>query len=113
MPLYEYKCAECGHEDEEFQHMRDDHLTECPSCDADVYRRQVTLPHSDMIEFAKPCELYSIALNDDEEIRAFKRKAPGVPVETDPRSEMYGIPMARNRKEKLAALDAMGHVEIK
>lgn len=113
MPLYEYRCTECGHADDEFQHMKEEHLTQCPACDAATYRRQVSVPHSDMVEFAKPIDLYSIGLNDDEEIAAFKRKAPDVHVETDPRSEMYGIPQAKNRKQKLAALAAMGYVEIK
>lgn len=113
MPIYEYECEACGHEDDEFQFMHDDHLTICPKCQMAEYKRRPSLPHSDMIEFHKPVELYSIALNDDEEIRAFKRKAPDVHVETDPRSEMYGIPIAKTRKQKLDALEAMGHVEIK
>lgn len=93
--------------------MADPHIEQCPKCNGQTYCKRPSLPHSDMIEFHKPVELYSIALNDDEEIKAFKRKAPDVYVETDPRSEMYGIPVARTRKQKLDALQAMGHVEIK
>lgn len=113
MPLYSYECETCSHADDEFQRMSDEHLTTCPKCGAVDYHRRVALPHTDMLEFHKPIELYSVALNTDEEIRAFKRTAPDVFVETDPRSEMYGVPIARSRKQKLAALEATGCVETK
>jgi putative FmdB family regulatory protein len=32
MPTYDYKCKECGHTFEEFQSMKADLLTICPSC---------------------------------------------------------------------------------
>jgi putative FmdB family regulatory protein len=32
MPVYEYRCRDCGHEFEIQQSMSDDALTECPSC---------------------------------------------------------------------------------
>jgi putative FmdB family regulatory protein len=32
MPTYEYACAKCGHEFEQFQSMRDEPLKKCPKC---------------------------------------------------------------------------------
>lgn len=32
MPIYEYRCENCGHEMEAIQKMADDPLTECPKC---------------------------------------------------------------------------------
>ena len=32
MPIYEYKCASCGHKKEVLQKMSDVPLTECPAC---------------------------------------------------------------------------------
>ena len=32
MPIYEYRCAACGHEIEALQKLSDAPLTECPSC---------------------------------------------------------------------------------
>lgn len=32
MPIYEYKCAQCGHRLEAIQKMSDDPLTDCPAC---------------------------------------------------------------------------------
>ena len=36
MPVYEYRCRDCGHEFEIQQSMSDDALTECPSCGGDL-----------------------------------------------------------------------------
>jgi putative FmdB family regulatory protein len=32
MPIYEYRCAACGHELEAIQKFSEDPLTDCPSC---------------------------------------------------------------------------------
>lgn len=32
MPTYEYVCAKCGHEFEQFQSMKDEPLKKCPKC---------------------------------------------------------------------------------
>ena len=32
MPIYEYRCASCGHEKEVLQKLSDPPLTECPAC---------------------------------------------------------------------------------
>lgn len=32
MPIYEYRCAECGHEMEKLQKISDAPLTDCPAC---------------------------------------------------------------------------------
>ena len=32
MPIYEYRCAECGHQEEFLQKISEKPLTECPAC---------------------------------------------------------------------------------
>ena len=32
MPIYEYRCAECGHEHEALQKVSEPPLTKCPAC---------------------------------------------------------------------------------
>jgi putative FmdB family regulatory protein len=39
MPTYDYVCDACGHTFEEFQSMKDDALTRCPSCKKKKLRR--------------------------------------------------------------------------
>ena len=39
MPTYEYRCADCGHEFEEFQSMSADPLKTCPNCNKDTLKR--------------------------------------------------------------------------
>ncbi|MGI9579288.1 MAG: FmdB family zinc ribbon protein [Microthrixaceae bacterium] len=36
MPLYDYRCRECGHEFEIQQSISEDALTECPECSGDL-----------------------------------------------------------------------------
>lgn len=44
MPIYEYRCEECGHELEALQKMGDAPLTECPNCAEPALRKQVSAP---------------------------------------------------------------------
>lgn len=110
MPIYSYACP-CGIRRDEYQKMDSAPLTECPGCKRDTLRRVPSVPHTNLREFHTPIEMYSIGLNDDEEIRAFKQKCPDVDVCTDPASDLYGVPIARNRAQKKAALDAAGFEE--
>lgn len=34
MPIYEYRCSECGHEFENIQRISEPDPTNCPACDA-------------------------------------------------------------------------------
>ncbi|GAB4277312.1 MAG: zinc ribbon domain-containing protein [Candidatus Promineifilaceae bacterium] len=38
MPIYTYRCNDCGHEFELRQRMMDDPLTECPECEGYIRR---------------------------------------------------------------------------
>ncbi len=42
MPIYEYRCDACGHEDEEIQKISDEPLTVCPRCGAAEYRKLIS-----------------------------------------------------------------------
>ena len=42
MPIYAYRCSECGHAQDVLQRMSDPVLTVCPSCGANSYTKQVT-----------------------------------------------------------------------
>ena len=42
MPIYAYRCSECGHAQDVLQKMSDPVLTVCPSCGANSYTKQVT-----------------------------------------------------------------------
>ena len=42
MPIYEYQCAECGHQVEVLQKISDDPLTECPACGKPAMKKMVT-----------------------------------------------------------------------
>ncbi|MDE0841632.1 MAG: zinc ribbon domain-containing protein [Porticoccaceae bacterium] len=42
MPIYEYRCAACGHQLEALQKMSDDPLCQCPSCSGDELKKQIS-----------------------------------------------------------------------
>jgi putative FmdB family regulatory protein len=42
MPIYAYKCASCGHAQDEMQKVSDAPLSVCPSCGKAEYTKQVT-----------------------------------------------------------------------
>jgi putative FmdB family regulatory protein len=42
MPIYAYKCTECGFEQDVMQKMSDALLTECPSCNKSTFAKQLS-----------------------------------------------------------------------
>lgn len=42
MPIYAYKCGECGHAADVLQKMSDPVLTQCPQCGSTSYAKQIT-----------------------------------------------------------------------
>lgn len=42
MPIYAYRCESCGFEKDVLQKMSDAPLTQCPECERDTFRKQVT-----------------------------------------------------------------------
>jgi len=42
MPIYAYRCESCGFDKDVLQKISDAPLTQCPSCGADAFRKQVT-----------------------------------------------------------------------
>lgn len=110
MPLYPYKCDECAHTSEEFQHIRDEPLTECPVCKS-AYKRTITTFGTGNKLFKKPIEMMSIALEEPGEIREFQRRNPDVKIETNEAHPLYGIPIAHSREEKMRILRAEGFQE--
>ncbi|MBM4182030.1 MAG: zinc ribbon domain-containing protein [Betaproteobacteria bacterium] len=42
MPIYAYKCSECGFEQDVMQKMSDAPLTDCPSCGKSSFAKQLT-----------------------------------------------------------------------
>jgi len=42
MPIYEYQCANCGHQLEKLQKISDDPLTTCPECGRETLNKLVS-----------------------------------------------------------------------
>ena len=110
MPMYPYECTDCGHVDEEYQSIRDEKLSECPVCRGN-YEKRVCQTTTTMKEYKKPIEMHSIALTHQDDIEAFCRRNPGIQCSTDPRDELYGVPVVKTRHEKTKVLKTEGWAE--
>ncbi|TVQ93452.1 MAG: zinc ribbon domain-containing protein [Chromatiaceae bacterium] len=44
MPIYAYRCAECGHELDALQKLSDPPLVDCPACSAPALKKLLTAP---------------------------------------------------------------------
>ena len=44
MPIYEYKCSNCGHQFEKIQKFSDDPLKKCPKCDKNTLNKLISSP---------------------------------------------------------------------
>ena len=42
MPIYEYRCDACGHQEEHLQKVSEAPIAACPSCRKDVYRKLIS-----------------------------------------------------------------------
>ncbi len=42
MPIYEYRCQQCGHELEKLQRMSDESLRDCPACEQPALKRLIS-----------------------------------------------------------------------
>jgi len=42
MPIYAYKCSDCGHEQDVMQKVSDAPLTDCPECGQPAFAKQLT-----------------------------------------------------------------------
>ena len=111
MPIYDYQCDLCGERKGDVYHgMHDTPLIACVCGSA--MAKAITLPHTDLKAFHTPIDMYSVALEDQDEIRELKKKCPDADISDDPRDEMYGVPIARTRKAKMQILAATGYQEL-
>jgi len=42
MPIYEYRCSACGHQQDHLQKLTEAPLTKCPSCGKKKFQKQLT-----------------------------------------------------------------------
>ena len=42
MPIYEYRCTECGYQNDYLQKISEPPLTDCPECGKSTFAKQVT-----------------------------------------------------------------------
>ena len=102
MPLYEYRCTQCGHRVEKIEKVSGPHLKNCPQCNGKVER----LPAAPAIQF-KGSGWY---------VTDYARKTSGADSSgegTGEASEKAGAKEAKEAKEAKNAKDAKDAKEAK
>jgi putative FmdB family regulatory protein len=64
MPLYDYKCQECGYVFEELQTMSDDPITICPQCKKEAVKKLFSKP-TGIMGMDDPKEYYENVIKPD------------------------------------------------
>lgn len=123
MPLYTYAYTDQDDhlspgEDREtvdlFQHIREDAYTTHPENGRPIRRvPQLARAHTKYGEGngCRPIEMMSIALDNEDEIAAFRQRNPGVEISSRRSDPLFGVPIATSRSEKLRILDREGFIE--
>jgi putative FmdB family regulatory protein len=42
MPIYEYRCADCGHQEEHLQKISEKPISKCPACGKKAYKKMLS-----------------------------------------------------------------------
>lgn len=113
MPFYCYKCPACDATTRDLRSMSESEDPLACECGAAMHRdfpaecgkRPPTHYYAD------PIEMYSVALNDTQEIADFQQRCPGVECSADPRNPLFGVPVARTREQKKRILRTEGYEE--
>lgn len=86
MPIYLYRCADCGHSLEALQKMSDPKLTDCPACHASALQKQITAAsfklkgtgwyETDFKNSGKPAAAKTASATDTESASSSTSEAP-------------------------------------
>lgn len=113
MPMYPYRYTdEPGGTFDEFQRMTDPHLTEKDGrpCERTVAPFKAVTAYGEG-NHCDPIKMMSIAVDNEDEIAAFRERNPGTEISSDRRSRDFGVPVVKSRSEKLRVLAREGFVE--
>jgi len=106
MPFRTFRCGVCGVLAEDLQDLDETFNPPCSECGGATTRNYAAEGRAFRTRtFETPILMYSIAPSPDE-IPAFRKACPDVDL-TD-----LGVPIARNRPEKLRILKHFGHQEM-
>lgn len=115
MPLYSYRWTdERGGTFDEFQHMKDESLTEYQGrpCERTVQSAKVQTAYG-AGNRCDPVRMESIGLSHPDDIAEFRQRNPGVQISSDLNDPDYGVPIVYSRSEKKRVLEREGFVDTK
>jgi putative FmdB family regulatory protein len=101
MPIYEYRCAACGHHLEALQKMTEAPLRKCPDCGKSQLRRLVSAPQFRL----KGSGWYETDFKGDKET---KRNLSGDSGDGEPKSDAADSSAKEDAKKEVAAAKTDG-----
>ena len=111
MPMYCYRCADCGRGGSEMRAMKDrGHGPPC-RCGARMQRDITAETGAVNTEYAKPIEMMSLAVDTVEEVHAFRTRNPDIEISDRPGDRNFGIPVVKSRQQKLSVLHREEFIE--
>lgn len=113
MPLYEYKYMDpAGGIFEDYASIHSDSLVTHKGrpCRRTVQQPKVRTQYGAGSQ-TDPVEMFSIAVDNDDEIDAFRQRNPGVEISKKRGDRLYGVPVAASRSQKLQVLKHEGFAE--
>lgn len=112
VPIHSFLCKNCGNLFADYFKLTSavPEVKECPKCHFTSAFKEFPCPHT-IKDFGKPVEMYSVAPVNPEDVEAFARSNPDIKLDTDPNSDMYGVPIVKNESERRKVMKYFGVVD--
>jgi putative FmdB family regulatory protein len=102
MPIYEYRCDECGHQDEHLQKLSEAQLSVCPACNKPSYKKQLSAAGFQLKGSGWYATDFKSAGKKPVEKKADSKSESTTETKTDAKTETKAEPKSEPKKESKA-----------
>ena len=102
MPIYEYRCEECGHQDEHLQKLSEAQLSVCPACNKPSYKKQLSAAGFQLKGSGWYATDFKSAGKKPVEKKADSKSESTIETKTDSKTETKAEPKSEPKKESKA-----------
>src|SRR3954469_20845251 len=102
MPIYEYRCEECGHQEDHLQKISEAPLTVCPACNKPSYKKQLSAAGFQLKGSGWYATDFKTAGKKPGEKKADSKSESTTETKTDAKTETKAEPKSEPKKESKA-----------
>jgi putative FmdB family regulatory protein len=102
MPIYEYRCEECGHQEDHLQKISEAPLTVCPACNKPSYKKQLSAAGFQLKGSGWYATDFKTAGKKPVEKKADSKSESTTETKTDAKTETKAEPKSEPKKESKA-----------